>query len=71
MQTKMTGDAHRFDAACDLQVTAETAAAAARAIYGADAKTAVAWCAINARSNGRTADYTFWVQVFRGMPGDA
>ena len=71
MQTKMTGEAYRFEAACDLEVTVETAAAAACAIYGADARTAVAWCAINARSNGRAADYTFWVQVFREMPGDA
>lgn len=40
------------------------AAIAARSVYGEEARTAIAYCALNARSDGRQDDYRFWVQVF-------
>ena len=41
------------------------AAIAAQSVYGDEARTAVAYCALNARGDGRQDDYRFWVQVFR------
>lgn len=32
--------------------------------YGSDARTAVAWCALNAHFDGRTLDYQFWCKIF-------
>ncbi|KAA0693711.1 hypothetical protein DTW90_25390 [Neorhizobium sp. P12A] len=43
----------------------ETAALAATIAYGPQARTAVAWCGIQARCAGRLSDFRFWAQVFR------
>src|SRR5690554_3785027 len=40
------------------------AAEAARALWGDTAVTAIAWCAVSARCDGRTDEYRFWFQVF-------
>ncbi|MDK4732036.1 hypothetical protein [Rhizobium sp. CNPSo 3490] len=40
---------------------------AARSIYGPDAKTAAAWCALGARSDDRSGDFSFWVRVFKHL----
>ncbi|WP_210283006.1 hypothetical protein, partial [Rhizobium sp. BK049] len=40
---------------------------AARSLYGPDAKTAAAWCALGARSDGRSGDFSFWVRVFKHL----
>jgi len=36
-------------------------------LYGQHAKTAAAWCAISARSDGRSGDFKFWVRVFQQL----
>lgn len=36
-------------------------------LYGSDAATAVAWCALEARFAGREADYRFWYGVFKEL----
>ncbi|APO79510.1 hypothetical protein AM571_PC01779 (plasmid) [Rhizobium etli 8C-3] len=51
-------------------IPVERAAATARSIYGDCAKTAVAWCAIHARSDERSGDFAFWVRVFRHLGND-
>ena len=43
---------------------------AAVELYGSDAATAIAWCALEARFAGREADYQFWCGVFREMTTD-
>ncbi|NKK74537.1 hypothetical protein GFM13_30265 [Rhizobium leguminosarum bv. viciae] len=40
---------------------------AVRSLYGRHAKTAAAWCAIGARSDGRSGDFKFWVRVFERL----
>ncbi|QAS82591.1 hypothetical protein CO657_32785 (plasmid) [Rhizobium acidisoli] len=40
---------------------------AARSLYGLNAKTAAAWCALGARSDGRAGDFSFWVRVFKHL----
>jgi len=49
------------------------AANAALEIYGADAITAAAHCALNAHFDGRERDYRLWLAVFSklggGVPG--
>ncbi|WP_261330893.1 hypothetical protein [Rhizobium leguminosarum] len=40
---------------------------AARSLYGQHAKTAAAWCALCARYDGRSGDFTFWVGVFKHL----
>ena len=42
----------------------QAATEAAIALYGPSAATAAAWCALCARSDGREADYRFWLAVF-------
>lgn len=42
----------------------DEAAKAALDIYGPDAMTAAAHCALTARFDGRERDYRFWVAVF-------
>jgi hypothetical protein len=41
--------------------------AAARSLYGPDAKSAAAWCALCARFDGRSGDFIFWVRVFKHL----
>ncbi|MBY5653334.1 hypothetical protein HFO45_34845 [Rhizobium leguminosarum] len=43
---------------------------AARSLYGQHAKTAAAWCALCARYDGRSGDFTFWVGVFKLLYAD-
>ncbi|SDA87613.1 hypothetical protein [Sinorhizobium sp. NFACC03] len=43
------------------------AAAVATDIYGNEAATAVAYCALEAWVDRRTADYDFWFEVFRRL----
>jgi hypothetical protein len=43
------------------------AAKAARDVYGPDATTAAAYCAMEAHFAGRTADFHFWLGVFRDL----
>ena len=45
------------------------AASAARELYGKDACTAAAWCALEAHFDGRTDDYRFWFTVFCRLGG--
>jgi hypothetical protein len=40
---------------------------AAMDLYGVDATTAVAHCALTAHYDGREADYRFWCVVFRRL----
>ncbi|TPN57524.1 hypothetical protein FJ976_03635 [Mesorhizobium sp. B1-1-9] len=40
---------------------------AAIELYGPDAQTAVAYCALEARYDGRSADFRFWSSVFRDL----
>ncbi|MGX5829256.1 hypothetical protein ACWGS8_17585 [Mesorhizobium sp. 43Arga] len=40
---------------------------AAMDVYGVDAATAVAHCALTAHYDGREADYRFWREVFRQL----
>ncbi|EJC84159.1 hypothetical protein Rleg4DRAFT_5956 [Rhizobium leguminosarum bv. trifolii WSM2297] len=47
----------------DIAVTSD----AARLLYGSNAKTAAAWCALGARSDGRSGDFRFWVRVFKHL----
>ncbi|PDS99288.1 hypothetical protein CO659_00280 [Rhizobium sp. S9] len=47
----------------DIAVTSD----AARSLYGPNAKTAAAWCALGARSDGRSGDFGFWVRVFKHL----
>jgi hypothetical protein len=42
----------------------EEAAEAAITLYGADAATAVAFCALDAWTDGRCSDYDFWFDIF-------
>lgn len=49
--------------------TIEEASLAARATYGPSARTAVAWCAITARTEGRAGDFRFWFDVFTHLGG--
>ncbi|EJC71718.1 hypothetical protein Rleg10DRAFT_0102 [Rhizobium leguminosarum bv. trifolii WSM2012] len=51
-------------------IDVEAATLAARSLYGARAKTAAAWCALSARSDGRSGDFSFWVQVFRHLDAE-
>lgn len=44
--------------------------AAVRSLYGRHAKTAAAWCAICARADGRSGDFSFWVGVFEHLGTD-
>lgn len=37
---------------------------AAIELYGSDAATAAAWCALTAHFDGRQSDYRFWCTVF-------
>jgi len=37
---------------------------AAKALWGETAATAIAWCAMSARGDGRTQEYRFWFRVF-------
>jgi hypothetical protein len=37
---------------------------AAVKLYGSDAATAAAWCALTANFEGRQSDYRFWCAVF-------
>jgi hypothetical protein len=37
---------------------------AAVELYGSDAATATAWCALTAHFDGRQSDYRFWCTVF-------
>ena len=39
-------------------------AEAAKILWGDTAVTAIAWCAVSARCDGRTDEYRFWFQVF-------
>ncbi|MCT7375469.1 hypothetical protein [Chelativorans salis] len=39
----------------------------ARAIYGADAPTAVAYCALEARAEGNQEEYGFWFGIFNRL----
>jgi hypothetical protein len=41
-----------------------TAGQAAIELYGSNAATAAAWCALTAHFDGRTGDYRFWCAVF-------
>ena len=43
---------------------------AVRSLYGPDAKTAAAWCALGARSDGRAGDFSFWVRVFKHLSAE-
>ncbi|MBX4917889.1 hypothetical protein [Rhizobium bangladeshense] len=47
----------------DIAVTSH----AAKSLYGPNAKTAAAWCALGARSDGRSGDFSFWVMVFKHL----
>lgn len=40
---------------------------AARSVYGPNAKTAAAWCALGARFDGRFGDFSFWVRVYKHL----
>ena len=40
---------------------------AVSSLYGRHAKTAAAWCAIGARSDGRSGDFSFWIRVFEHL----
>ncbi|TBG72948.1 hypothetical protein ELG69_32570 [Rhizobium leguminosarum] len=44
---------------------------AARSLYGQDAKKAAAWCALCARYDGRSGDFTSWVGVFKHLGTEA
>ncbi|MEX2744555.1 hypothetical protein AB3480_25105 [Rhizobium mongolense] len=70
MRDKILKQQRCFEAALGAGITIEAAAAAAASLYGACAKTAVAWCAIHARSDGRRGDFGFWVRVFRHLGDD-
>ncbi|ETA72363.1 MULTISPECIES: hypothetical protein [Mesorhizobium] len=48
-------------------VKPDAALQAAMDLYGVDATTAVAHCALTARYDGREADYRFWCEVFRQL----
>ncbi|WP_246674419.1 hypothetical protein [Mesorhizobium sp. B2-2-2] len=62
-------EAKPIDAALTIAELAspERAVITAIELYGQDAATAVAWCALDANLAGRTADYRFWCQVFRSL----
>lgn len=38
-------------------------------LYGVDATTAVTYCALQARTDGREADYEFWFGIFARLKG--
>ncbi|TIQ37150.1 MAG: hypothetical protein E5X48_07215 [Mesorhizobium sp.] len=46
-----------------------SAANAARAVYGSQAVTAAAHCALTAHFDGRSGDYRFWCAVFHELGG--
>jgi hypothetical protein len=48
-------------------VEPDAALRAAIDLYGVDATTAVAHCALTAHYDGREADYRFWCVVFRRL----
>ena len=48
----------------------QSAAIAARDLYGARAVTAAAYCALDAHFDGRRCDYEFWQAVFLRLGGD-
>ena len=50
--------------------TVPEAAHAARELWGDTAVTAIAWCAVSARCDGRTDEYRFWFRVFAYLEGD-
>ena len=56
-------DAFNRDAALE-KWTVPEAAEAAKALWGTTAATAIAWCAMSARGDGRTHEYRFWFRVF-------
>ncbi|WP_246704626.1 hypothetical protein [Rhizobium sp. P32RR-XVIII] len=70
MQNPIDTLAGRLDAAESEGISVDAAAGAARLVYGHNAKTAVAWCAIHARGNGRSSDYSFWLRVFHHLGHD-
>jgi hypothetical protein len=56
-------DAFNRDAALE-EWTVPEAAKAAKGLWGKTAATAIAWCAVSARCDGRTQEYRFWFRVF-------
>lgn len=53
------------------ELTDPTAAVqAAVELYGSDAATAAAWCALTAHFDGRKGDYRFWCAVFSELGGN-
>lgn len=44
-----------------------SAVEAALELYGSDATTAAAWCALTAHFDGRESDYRFWGVVFKEL----
>ncbi|MER9557138.1 hypothetical protein [Mesorhizobium sp. M0323] len=51
--------------------TVPQAAEAAKALWGETAATAIAWCAMSARGDGRTQEYRFWFPVFACFQADS
>lgn len=49
----------------------DEAANAALEVYGADAITAAAHCALNAHFDGRERDYRLWLKVFLQLKNEA
>ena len=49
-------------------VDAGTATKLALDLYGSNAKTAAAWCALNSHFDGREAEYRLWCRVFQALP---
>jgi len=47
--------------------TVPEAAEAAKALWGKTAATAIAWCGLSARGEGRTEEYRFWFRVFADL----
>jgi hypothetical protein len=43
---------------------------AAKELYGSNAATAAAWCALTAHFDGRDEDYRFWCTVFSRLGSD-
>jgi hypothetical protein len=59
-------DAFNRDAALE-KWTVPEAAEAANAMWGKTAATAIAWCAVSARCDGRTQEFQFWFRVFTDL----
>jgi hypothetical protein len=60
-------DIHLIEASAWHHITVADVVAMATEIYGSDAVTAAAWCAIEARSDCRESDYRFWLRVFKHL----